>query len=328
MNYTNLQERVLGSLETIFCTKSSSDQDGQGDHACILRSSPSLAGENLYGQDPLRTEVTHSRQSYMLSEDLDATVLYISVDNFAEESATLPGGTLSWSAWKVSWLVLRLGASIIEDIVREANGLILTSSDIYRAGVARVEGIVVQEVNLNILNGKFDHLMNTLMNGGDIAVSSLSGEEEETLEHFVMPSAASETTNDAKGNTISGLYIALFFAGLGVGFVLVTGLTSVVCRPYLAAMRDDDLEIKETEEQEDLEENRERDSSRSRRPTVDAIYVVDSLPSSERQETLSRNSSSGRRSRADTSSSVMMKSVMSKLDSETWSLPGAEVKWP
>lgn len=242
LDFSNLNERAMRSLHSIFC-----QAEIQGDSQCILRN------------ESVKTESMEHVETEIEAED---TQLFMAVKDFEESyhsTSSLPTETLSWTEWSISFLVNRLGSFIVHTVV--VNDMVnttetpLTAQSIYDAGVEFLGDQLSEEFKKNILSGNFDRLMNERSSMGSRVVTSIPGMEAETFYRLQYPLGAppsSQIGPEAEENQ-PGIYIALFFAGLGVGFIVVLAMLIVACR----TKRNDD------QESADKNGQTERDESQS-----------------------------------------------------------------
>lgn len=236
--------------------------------------------------------------------DPDATILRLSMEPPVEKDDTFEAGSLSWSEWEVSWVVVRLGASRTEQIVlekqrqQETDGsssvVNLNVMDVYEGAVENLEEGFTEEFDTSIMDGSFDHLVNTVTYEGSLAVSAKVGEEETSFGPFATtasttaPGSGAEEPPSSKDDD-SKMYVGLFFAGLGVGFVAVLVFLCFACKPtidvYFGSVRtshqkspEDVLDVLDvTDGQTSQEES--RDTRENPVEVNHKIIVIDSMES-------------------------------------------------
>ena len=317
-NTTNLKVRILRALESMFCQSSlgGSELGSQG-RVCVFDDEDSADSSD--GNSKSQPSSSSSSSSNMLEDgsvvesvleapteddlglgslDPDATILRFSMERPTEK--TVDG--LSWSEWEISWVVVRLGSSLAEQFVLKIQQQLqeagtgssdtkLNITDVYNEAVANLKEDVVVKMNTSIMDGNLDHLINTATYEGSLAVSSMVGEEEETFGPFATPgSTASQDSvraeyggkNDDDTDTI--LYVGLFFAGLGVGFVAILVFLCFACKPridkFFASVGASNH--KSTDELVDVTDGQSsQEESRGTRDTLSEsnhkVFVIDSM---------------------------------------------------
>ena len=313
---TNLQTRVLRSLEVMFCQASSDVEsvlEEQG-RVCVLRdtggdSSSSSSSVNSNDNNMLEDgsvvelglEAPTEEQLVLGDQDPDATILRLSMEPPVKKDGTFEAGSLSWSEWEVSWVVVRLGASRTEQVVLEqqrqqqtggsSSVVTLNIMDVYEDVVETLEEEFVEDFDTSILDGSFDHLVNTVTYEGSLAVSAKVGDEETSFGPFAAPTT---TTAPGSGEEPSSnkdddskMYVVLFFAGLGVGFVAILVFLFFACKPRIEEYVYSSAHTSQKKSSEDVldvtdEQTSQEDSRDARDSPTEAhhkIIVIDSIES-------------------------------------------------
>jgi hypothetical protein len=272
LEFSNLHERAMRTLHSIFCRWEI--QEGAGDSVCVLRNETVNNGS---------LEQVETEMEAPLGKDMEAaedTLLSMAVEDFDEShnsNSSLSTETLYWTDWSILFRVTRLGSFIIHTVV--VNNMVntmetpLTAQNIYAAGVEFLEDQLSEQLKKNILSGNFDRLMNERSSLGARVATSIPGMEEQTfykLQHPLVASPSSHTGPDDAENQ-QMIYIALFFAGLGVGFFVILGVLIVACR----TTKNDDQTLYDKNGQTDRDESQSNHDAMYRgRIEEDTIVVV------------------------------------------------------
>ncbi|CAB9529231.1 expressed unknown protein [Seminavis robusta] len=333
LDFRNLQERVLITLETIFCQEGKEEEENE-QGVCLLKNHIVEMGD---GERSLQAE---------------DTVLFMAVKDFEEDyDYSTYSDPLSWSAWSISFLVVRMGSSIIEKVVESdmvnTTEVELSAESIYDAGMDFLEASMTFEVNKNILEGTFDQLMNQRTAMGTRVVTSIPGEEQETFHQLQYPfMSESSSTNSPAGtkgeedaSSDEMMYIIIFFAGLGAGLIVIVVLLIITCSRRCKANEDSSENHVKS-----MGDSTDKDISISQSGSVERIIVLDTSSGSiDQNDPLRRSlenqvmsqaeeelaSPMGRHRRSDSGSiadsvSMMTESVASRVD---WSVAGQTVAW-
>lgn len=213
MNFEKVKLGVCGSINGLICDGAHSIA-AQGPEYCAVL------------DEVLLTDGV-SRALQQVS-DPDATVIALGSTFVKDDSGVVQGLTqVSWTTWRVTWDVLRLGPKLREHI-QETFGADLEEAEITKKGVTVLQQMMTVNMDRTLRDGALQKDINNFM--VDIMlITSFVGEEVKTYEPLVAPPPDStaqsglenETGEDGDGG---GLMVVLFFAGLGVACFVIVAL--------------------------------------------------------------------------------------------------------
>lgn len=178
-------------------------------------------------------------------------------NNMAAIAATNLANTaiLAWSEWEIKFLVIRLGEPRIRRAILDYgaanNGKApdtvstMNAMEVYHTAIETLQDTIFEGMISSIVDGGFDHLVNTATYGGLLVVSSLIGDERTAFAPFASPNPIGipvSTTPDGNSAVVeeeendvnTQTYVGIFFAGLGAGLLVVVAFLYIACQELSA----------------------------------------------------------------------------------------------